>query len=92
MTLNDFSLQITFSCVLQSYHIITLCSQSRMSAANIYEVVSIHLSLLSHICSADFFHFRFRLMEMRVLETLVKLLQGEEDEEELPEQVIIKNI
>ena len=29
---------------------------------------------------------------MRVLETLVKLLQGEEDEEELPEQVIIKNI
>ena len=31
-------------------------------------------------------------MEFQVLETLVKLLQNEEEEEELPEQVRIRNI
>jgi len=33
--------------------------------------------------------FLFRLMEVKVLETLIKLLQAEEEEEELPEQVRI---
>lgn len=31
-------------------------------------------------------------MEMKVLEILVNLLQNEEDEEDLPEQVSVKNL
>ena len=38
------------------------------------------------------FSFYFRLMEFQVLETLVKLLQSEEEEEELPEQVCTRSI
>ena len=36
--------------------------------------------------------FLSRLMEMKVLEILVNLLQNEEEEEDLPEQVSVKNL